>query len=409
MRASGTWTTTATACRTACGSIWGCRSVRPADGRLYKPLFAILCVDLDGRLNLNAHGSLAQADANYGTLVFNGQFAGGVTPTTLGRGQGLGPAEINLSGILVDQSSTTLLVGNATYEGRYGSPATGGTPTARGRVLPRWTRSPRTNGSSTAATIRDFTTNPAVDNAGSYGTPPDPFGVGAVGLDLAGRPIYAGMNYTGPATGYQSGTGYQNSTTPSALGMGSDIADATHLMNLPYAMNLGRNTSRGLSSPSGPDNPFSPAELERVLRPYDRDAPTLPARLANLTRRRAFGRTPYCSAERSKRNHGELGRAVSGHARPCRGSPAGTSPTDCQSLICWSRRGVTRHGDRLLPTLLPPDLLAGLKMNINRPFGNGRDYITISGDDAVFAGVIDAPIPIPPASFPTILRKHSTR
>ena len=31
-----------------------------ADGRLYKPLFAILCVDLDGRLNLNAHGSLAQ-------------------------------------------------------------------------------------------------------------------------------------------------------------------------------------------------------------------------------------------------------------------------------------------------------------------------------------------------------------
>ena len=33
-----------------------------ADGRLYKPLFAILCVDLDGRLNLNAHGMLAQAD-----------------------------------------------------------------------------------------------------------------------------------------------------------------------------------------------------------------------------------------------------------------------------------------------------------------------------------------------------------
>ena len=33
------------------------------DGRLYKPLFAILCVDLDGRINLNAHGSLAQADA----------------------------------------------------------------------------------------------------------------------------------------------------------------------------------------------------------------------------------------------------------------------------------------------------------------------------------------------------------
>jgi len=31
-----------------------------ADGRLYKPLFAILCVDLDGRINLNTSGSLAQ-------------------------------------------------------------------------------------------------------------------------------------------------------------------------------------------------------------------------------------------------------------------------------------------------------------------------------------------------------------
>ena len=41
-----------------------------ADGRLYKPLFAILCVDLDGRLNLNAHGSLQQADtSNYRTLL----------------------------------------------------------------------------------------------------------------------------------------------------------------------------------------------------------------------------------------------------------------------------------------------------------------------------------------------------
>ncbi|MCE5267713.1 MAG: hypothetical protein LLG00_07495, partial [Planctomycetaceae bacterium] len=40
-----------------------------ADGRLYKPLFAILCVDLDGRLNLNAHGSLAQTAAAYAQQV----------------------------------------------------------------------------------------------------------------------------------------------------------------------------------------------------------------------------------------------------------------------------------------------------------------------------------------------------
>ncbi len=35
------------------------------DGKLYKPLFAILCLDMDGRLNLNAHGDLAQAASGY--------------------------------------------------------------------------------------------------------------------------------------------------------------------------------------------------------------------------------------------------------------------------------------------------------------------------------------------------------
>ena len=29
------------------------------DGRRYKPLFAIYCIDLDGKLNLNAHGGIS--------------------------------------------------------------------------------------------------------------------------------------------------------------------------------------------------------------------------------------------------------------------------------------------------------------------------------------------------------------
>ena len=36
-----------------------------ADGRTYKPLFAILCLDMDGRLNINAHGSFAQTQQAY--------------------------------------------------------------------------------------------------------------------------------------------------------------------------------------------------------------------------------------------------------------------------------------------------------------------------------------------------------
>ena len=61
-------------------------------------------------------------------------------------------------------------------------------------------------------------------------------------------------------------------------GFGSGLAD------LPYELNLARNAARGLpSTATGPDNPFGLAELERLLRPYDRDATTLPARLAALT------------------------------------------------------------------------------------------------------------------------------
>ena len=53
-----------------------------SDGRLYKPLFAILCVDLDGRINLNAHGSLAQAAGGSPVTSSGGaaSFAGGGAP-----------------------------------------------------------------------------------------------------------------------------------------------------------------------------------------------------------------------------------------------------------------------------------------------------------------------------------------
>ena len=38
-----------------------------ADGTTYKPLFAIRVLDMDGRLNVNAHGNSAQVEAAYST------------------------------------------------------------------------------------------------------------------------------------------------------------------------------------------------------------------------------------------------------------------------------------------------------------------------------------------------------
>ena len=39
------------------------------DGRRYKPLVAFHCVDLDSRLNVNAHGNWAEGKANYDTAA----------------------------------------------------------------------------------------------------------------------------------------------------------------------------------------------------------------------------------------------------------------------------------------------------------------------------------------------------
>ena len=87
-------------------SVWvdlGLPPQQALDGRMYKPLFAILCVDLDGRLNLNAHGSRAQVE---GPVPFDTttspfpspQFMAGSNASSqfpLLRGEGFGPADVS--------------------------------------------------------------------------------------------------------------------------------------------------------------------------------------------------------------------------------------------------------------------------------------------------------------------------
>ena len=121
------------------------------DGKLYKPLFAILCVDMDGRLNLNAHGDLAQTLPGYypptGTPpdpTFPDNYFANHTALPTNRGRGFGPADVNLSAVdpvthisgLLPISPINLyqqlLSGNGTFEGRYGSD---GVPGALGTAV----------------------------------------------------------------------------------------------------------------------------------------------------------------------------------------------------------------------------------------------------------------------------------
>ncbi len=351
-------------------SVWvdlGMPVRQTSDGRLYKPLFAILCVDLDGRVNLNAHGSIPQTDtANYNTMVSLGAINGPV----LTRGQGIGPADVNPYYLIGDVYSRNIMQGIAgSYQGRYGNDAGLGSAMPGSATLDALNANKWFNygGDSLGvnnygAAYWDFT---HVNHAGSYGSPPDVFGVGAVGLDIAGRPVYAGMLFEG--------------ATP--LGYGSGAA------NSPYELNLDANQHYGRPSYLATvDNPFSLSELERVLRPFDRDAPALPDRLAQLTA--ATPGVPHTSILHGLRHS----ITTASYDLPCPNvvTPPSMSDTDRSKIIPDRRvkhitdllraRGVP---ETAFAELLPPDLLAGLRMNVNRPFGNGLD------DDG--NGVVDDP------------------
>ena len=100
-------------------SVWidpGLPMQTAADGTAYKPLVAYLILDLDGRLNVNAHGNPAQTEADYAAALpstatnayFAPSSAGGASWSTqltpdgatgtkgIIQGSGYGPAEINL-------------------------------------------------------------------------------------------------------------------------------------------------------------------------------------------------------------------------------------------------------------------------------------------------------------------------
>jgi hypothetical protein len=257
------------------------------EGKLFKPLFAILCVDMDGRVNLNAHGNLTQAGQPIETpSTFTANyFAGSALPTIAGRG--FGPAEINLSAVLPTSPINLyepILVGNGTYEGRYGAdqrPGTAGSAdfsklgNAANLLAPgvssyndylsanKWFQFDGLYQNSATKPASPLNVKGLASRKG-YGELPDPQGIGATGVDPAGRPILQNLWIQDPAN-------------PSNL-------IPSNFLDRPYELNLGLKTSRSLPGQSGtPDNPFSVNELERILRPFDRDAMTLPDRLAKLT------------------------------------------------------------------------------------------------------------------------------
>ena len=433
-------------------SVWvdfGAPVMENADGRLVKPMAAVLVLDMGGRLNLNAHGSADTAGAGIfgsGILAPPPQaLADGASSNALPRGQGYGPAEISLAPMMpVPMGLTSAsairrakwrwyqrifkgavandsLVPSANdlaptsiprnfrrnIVGKYGTlvipsdpnPLAGNTRPSPGydgldiatqlksAGMPRWgngeTSIPDGNGGFVL---------------GGFATPPDPRGRYGLGLDALGRPVYEAV------------TDFQNPGTRLD-------ADTT------YELDLSLGAARG-DSQTAPDGPYTVAELERVLRAYDPDAGALPSRIWNLA-----GEFKQSSSDTTPKletlNLWRTTLTTDSYDLPVPSvvvpgwmvvgpngthDPAGPASDDFEDVMGRMPVGLTfadlleyriRVGinptnpaaplsaanelllRREMKKLLPPDLADGLRLDINRPIGNGRD----DNDN----GVVDEP------------------
>ena len=302
-------------------------------------------------------------------------------PTYAGpRGQGTGPAEISLGhpslgGYLFSNGTNTnsypyystsnygyflnLLQGDKTANiGRYGN-ITVGVPGMQGKQTPLWNNRMFPYGGSYwtfPLPLSSASPGTTYNYPDAYGTPPDISGKGFIGLDLGGRPIYrdVGDNIT---TSYTAG------------------------LNTPYELNLSPRQAYVQSTTQPVNAPFTPAELERVLRANDVDAGVLPPRLLALTGAGGHNGSVLL-------NYRNEVTTVSSDA-PCPGivvpSPNTTIPkADHPSdLLYAATKSTTNPAVTSLNQYLAPELLAGQRMDINRPFGPGWADNTTTPDQVV--------------------------
>jgi hypothetical protein len=286
----------------------GLPSIVDADGREVFPRAAILVTDLDGRLNVNAHGSEADSSTVNEYPIFNANTGTGsaisIPMAQLPRGAPMGPASVSLArGVAFDPAggislakadlptAGTQLIGGRTVSGANPEYATN----AHHRETPRlgaiqgrsgdavWDGSTGTSLASAAGRplINDPISRSAdwwragLDAANNYtafsyftvpgrwGSPVDLRGRMRVWVDGFGQPVY-----------------YKPSWRSTAF---NEVVDDPYEANL---TRLGARTGYTIT-PNGaaapPDSLFTPADLEGLLRYYDPDSLKLPRRLVALS------------------------------------------------------------------------------------------------------------------------------
>ena len=304
-------------------------------GRLYKPMVAYKVVDLDGRLNLNVHGNLAQQQAiTRGNLLGGGQAAA----ATHALGQGYGPAEISMKAVF-DSFDPTGAEHQGVLTGRYGQdqvPGVAGWDPLSRHMLFGYARGDGSSG----GTVGYMFGSSAMDLRGQYAvaTPQDS--------------QWADPNFADMVNGL-----------PVADMTG--VAWADELEDNPYESSVHWAKS---------DTPYGLNELERILRPFDSDANLLPSRLLQLA-------PNTFSSLANKRKFTTDSFEVPIVPQDLLNTAINRFHSGIGQSNGWTRAQTVEYIKA--QKLLPDELFAGMKMNVNRAFGNGRDD---NGN-----GVIDEP------------------
>lgn len=389
------------------------------DGQFFHPGFApipvgngnylqvdlsCLIVDLDGRLNLNAHGSLAAVlypPQHPGWPSGGGQGGGaGSQWATMPLGLGYGPAEIDpriaFDELSLDNGLPTseedwlaILCGaNTAWQyrargGKQGNPV----PDRNCRTVPpglaalegRYGGRARTetidpdSGSTVSEYDVDFEALPGLEGVN------DPLSA-CNEVHYAGRPIDLHGRLKLSASASTTGSGPPAGVVPTmqfaqpdvnqavATALDDDLTDDPYEINLVAPVAGGRNADprtggdRYLAKPAAgqavlPDNRFSLGELERVLRPYDADATERPQRLFTLLGSQAEAARLLVTTE------SWCVPAITGEAAELLFGPkswlAGVDP-----LKLYATVGSTGSSGGVPDGLVPVDLAAGLKLAI---------------------------------------------
>lgn len=365
-------------------SVWvetGLAAINSPDGRRLRPLAAILIEDLDGRVNLNAAGDRVQGGAGFN--VASSAFYKRAN-AMVAQGFGYGPAEISLShyfrnnaSILSSSTASFSFFDNLTGARRY-SPRPINFSNVRDRVpgIPRAAAYPDLSYSSLAE--REF--HLPTQHSRLPGLPIAKRGTFGMSYDRNGNPILVNPPIVDA-----------NPYNPLA----ADFANET--LNDRYE-------SAVMGNPIA-DDPLGLADLEAVLRRFDEDAASLPQRIrevlnplatnglmdgiySEITTRSGELRYPNLAAAMKV---APLGATLPVHVTlGNEGVPTGYV-TD-SSVPSYLRYIQMLHSQRYrvrsfppvatddpeityaaLSELFPSDFARGLRMDLNRPFGNGFD------------------------------------